>query len=187
MIERGIKMSRIGNRIITIPAGVTVAVQQNLVNVTGPKGSLSIPFDPKIVKVEQKEQTVEVKRLNELKTSRMLHGTINSHISNAIIGVTKEFKKDLVLKGVGYRAKTEGSNLLLTLGFSHPVKLPIPKNIKVETPAPTDMVITSVDKQALGEFCAVIRSYRMPEPYKGKGVLFKDEQIIRKVGKKADK
>lgn len=180
-------MSRIGNRVISIPAGVTVGIQSNIVNVTGPKGTVNVNYDPKIVKVEQNDQTILVKRLNELKTSKMLHGTINSHISNAIIGVTKEFKKELVLKGVGYRAKPEGQNLVLTLGYSHPVKLAIPKTIKVEAPQPTEIVLTSVDKQALGEFCAVIRSYRMPEPYKGKGILFKDEQIIRKVGKKADK
>ena len=180
-------MSRIGNRIINIPAGVTVAIQANAINVTGPKGSLSINYDDKNVKVEQKEQTIVVKCLNDLKTSHMLHGTINSHISNAIIGVTKEFKKELTLKGVGYRAKVEGSSLVLTLGFSHPVKLAIPAGIRVECPAATDLVISGANKQAVGQFCAVIRAYRMPEPYKGKGVLFKDEQIIRKVGKKADK
>ncbi len=180
-------MSRIGNRIISIPAGVTIGIQPAVVTVTGPKGNLAIDYDSKVVKVEQKENTIVVSPLNDLKTTHMLHGTINSHISNAIIGVTKEFKKELTLKGVGYRAKVEGSNLVLSLGFSHPVKLAIPQSVKVETPAATDLVLTSPNKQVLGQFCATIRAYRMPEPYKGKGILFKNEQIIRKVGKKADK
>lgn len=180
-------MSRIGNRIISIPAGVSVNIQSNLVTINGPKGTINVPFDAKKISVEQKDQTISVKPLDATKTTKMLQGTINAHINNAIIGVTKEFKKELTLKGVGYKAKVEGSNLVLTLGFSHPVKLSIPKNVKVEAPSATDLIITGSDKQIIGEFCAIIRSYRMPEPYKGKGVLFKNEQIIRKVGKKADK
>lgn len=180
-------MSRIGNRIINIPAGVTVNVQPSVISVSGPKGNLSIDYNSKLINVEQKDQKIYVKPLNELKTTRMLHGTINAHINNAIIGVTNEFKKELVLKGVGYKAKVEGKDLVLTLGFSHPVKLAIPANVKVETPSATEMVISGPNKQVIGQFCATIRAYRMPEPYKGKGILFKNEQIIRKVGKKADK
>lgn len=180
-------MSRIGNRIINVPTGVSVDIQAKQVNIAGPKGNLVVNYDNKLIKVEKQDSTVNVKRANEDKTTRMLHGTINALISNAIIGVTKEFKNELVLKGVGYKAKAEGTKLNLALGFSHPVELLIPKGLRVETPTATEINVIGSDKQVVGEFCAIIRSYRMPEPYKGKGVLFKNEQIIRKTGKKADK
>ncbi|MGL4950693.1 MAG: 50S ribosomal protein L6 [Mycoplasma sp.] len=180
-------MSRIGNRILSIPAGVTIDIQPTHVTVTGPKGVLKIDYNKKMVTVENADNKIIVKRLNEIKQTKMLHGTVNANIANAIIGVTEEFKKELVLKGVGYKAKVEGKKIVLALGFSHPVELEIPATVKVETPSATEIVVSGPNKQMVGELCAVIRSYRMPEPYKGKGVLFKNEQIIRKAGKKADK
>lgn len=180
-------MSRIGNRIINVPSGVNIDIQPKQVNITGPKGNLVVNYNNKLIQVEKQENTVNVKRANEEKTTRMLHGTINALISNAVIGVTQEFKNELVLKGVGYKAKSENGKLNLSLGFSHPLELLIPKGLRVETPTVTEINVIGSDKQAVGEFCAIVRSYRMPEPYKGKGVLFKNEQIIRKTGKKADK
>ncbi|MGL4951770.1 MAG: 50S ribosomal protein L6 [Mycoplasma sp.] len=180
-------MSRIGNRILSVPNGVTIDIQPSCVNVTGPKGTLKIDYNNKMVKVECNDNKIVVTRANEIKQTKMLHGTVNANISNALIGVTEEFKKELVLKGVGYKAKVEGKKIVLALGFSHPVELDIPETVKVETPTATEINVSGPNKQMVGELCAVIRSYRMPEPYKGKGVLFKNEQIIRKAGKKADK
>ncbi|MGL4947932.1 MAG: 50S ribosomal protein L6 [Mycoplasma sp.] len=180
-------MSRIGNRILSVPAGVTIDIKPTHVDIKGPKGDLRVDYNNKMVSVESVDNTIVVKRHNEIKQTKMLHGTVNANISNAIIGVTEEFKKELVLKGVGYKAKVEGKKLVLALGFSHPVELNIPETVKVETPTATEINVSGPNKQMVGELCAVIRSYRMPEPYKGKGVLFKNEQIIRKAGKKADK
>lgn len=180
-------MSRIGNRILSIPTGISVEIKNDFINITGPKGILDVNFNNKLISVKHQDNKLVITRLNEDKETKMLHGTTNANIANAILGVNNEFKKELVLKGVGYKAKVEGKKLVLTLGFSHPVELDIPNGIKVETPSNTDIIITSINKQAIGQFCAVIRKYRPPEPYKGKGILFKNEQIIRKVGKKAEK
>lgn len=180
-------MSRIGNRLINIPAGVTVDIKSDNVVVKGPKGELTIPYNNKCIIVENKDNIISVKRTNEIKTTKMLHGTTNAHIKNAIVGVTETFVKTLIFKGVGYKAKTEGSKLNLTLGFSHPVILDIPSNIKIDVVSPTEINVSSISKTDVGEFCAVVRAYRKPEPYKGKGILFKGEQIIRKAGKTADK
>lgn len=180
-------MSRIGNRIIKIPTGVSITIEPRQVQVKGPHGTLVVDYNKKLIKVEQQADTIQVHRLDELQTTRMLHGTINAHIANAVHGVTEQFKKELVLKGVGYRAKVEQKKLVLSLGFSHPVNIDIPQDVKIETPTATEINIIGPNKQVVGELCAIIRSYRMPEPYKGKGVLFKNEQIIRKTGKKAEK
>ena len=180
-------MSRIGNRVLQIPSGVTLEIGTNQVKVNGGSEHIVVAFDPKVITVAQKENTVVVTRKNELKTTKMLHGTVNANLNNAMVGLTKGFEKSLVLKGVGYKAKVEGSKLNMTLGFSHPVSLDIPKNIKVETPAPTEIKLKSSSKEAVGQFAAIIRAYRMPEPYKGKGILFDGEKIIRKAGKTADK
>ncbi len=180
-------MSRIGNRVLPIPSGLSVDIKDNFVNISGPKGKIEISYNAKLINVKNDNNTIIVSRNNEDKETKMLHGTVNANIANALVGVSQEFKKELTLKGVGYKAKLEGKKLVLTLGFSHPVVLNIPDGVKVESPSATDLVISSASKQLVGEFCALIRRYRPPEPYKGKGVLFKNEQIIRKVGKKAEK
>ncbi len=180
-------MSRIGNRVLKIPTGLSVDVKSNIVHINGPKGKIDVKFNPNLVSVVNQDNAITVRRLNEDKETKMLHGTINANIANAIIGVSQEFKKELVLKGVGYKVKQEGKNLVLTLGYSHPVVLAIPEGIKVEIPNQTELSIIGCSKEKVGEFCAIIRRYRPPEPYKGKGILFKNEQIIRKVGKKAEK
>ena len=180
-------MSRIGNRILTVPSGVTLEIQPTQIKVSGNNETIMVAYDPKIIGVEQKDGHVTVTRKNELKETKMLHGTVNANLNNALIGLTKGFEKTLILKGVGYKAKVEGSKLNMTLGFSHPVILDIPRNIKVETPSATEIKLKSSSKEAVGQFCAVIRTYRMPEPYKGKGILFDGEKIIRKAGKTADK
>lgn len=180
-------MSRIGNRLIKVPTGVSIDIQSNNVLVKGPKGELNIPYDNKVITVKSSPEGLTVNRSNDAKTVKMLHGTINALINNAVIGVTDMFTKTLIFKGVGYKAKLEGSKLNLTLGFSHPVILDVPKGITITIVSPTEINITSISKIDVGQFCAVIRSYRKPEPYKGKGILFKGEQIIRKAGKTADK
>lgn len=180
-------MSRIGNRILTIPSGINIEIAKDFVKLSSSNDNLVVNYSPKSLSVEQKENTIVVKRKNELKETKMLHGTVNANINNALIGLTKGFEKTLILKGVGYKAKVEGTKLNMTLGFSHPVVLEIPKNIKVETPSATEIKLKSSSKESVGQFCAVIRAYRMPEPYKGKGILFEGEQIIRKAGKTADK
>lgn len=180
-------MSRIGNRILIIPAGIKVEINKDNVVLSNATENLVVAYTPKSIKVEQKETNIVVTRKNDIKENKMLHGTVNANLNNAIVGLTTGFKKTLILKGVGYKAKVEGTKIVLSLGFSHPVILDIPKEVKVETPVPAEIILSSVSKEVLGQFCAVIRKYRMPEPYKGKGVLFKGEQIIRKAGKTADR
>ena len=178
-------MSRIGNRVLTIPNNVEVNIEKDLINISGPNGKLVVNYPKSVIELSKENNSITIKRKNELKQSKMFHGTVNANLNNAIIGVSIGFKKELVLKGVGY--KVENDKLTLTLGFSHPVILDIPKDIKIETPTPTEIIITSNSKENLGQFAAIIRAYRKPEPYKGKGVLYKGEQIIRKAGKTADK
>ncbi len=180
-------MSRIGNRILVIPNNVEVNIEKDLINVSGPNGKLVVNYPRTVIELLKENNLITVKRKNELKQSRMFHGTVNANLNNALIGVSVGFKKELVLKGVGYKAKVEDQKLILTLGFSHPVILDIPKGIKIEITIPSEIVITSSSKEDVGQFAAVIRAYRKPEPYKGKGVLYKGEQIIRKAGKTADK
>ncbi len=180
-------MSRIGNRVLTIPSNVEVNIEKDFINISGPNGKLVVNYPKNVIELSKENNSITVKRKNELKQSRMFHGTVNANLNNAIIGVSTGFKKELVLKGVGYKAKVENDKLTLTLGFSHPVVLDIPKDIKIEIPTPTEIIINSNSKENLGQFAAIIREYRKPEPYKGKGVLYKGEQIIRKAGKTADK
>lgn len=179
-------MSRIGNRIIDIPAGTTIEVLKDSVKVSGKNGAIEIPFNKKIISVISKENKVFVKRINDEKESKMLHGTINANINNAIIGVTQGHSKTLKISGVGYKAAVSGNNLNLSLGYSHPIQLQIPNGIKVECPEPTEVRISGAEKSVVGQFAAVIRSKRKPEPYKGKGVMYSDEHIVRKAGKTAE-
>ena len=174
-------MSRIGNRILTIPEGVTVTVDGNIVTVKGPKGELSTEINKNItVKVEGNEVKVE-RKSDEYKS---FHGTANANINNMIIGV-KSFEKQLESVGVGYRFNVKGKELVVSAGYSHPVTVEVPEGITLENPSNTELTVKGIDKRLVGEFAANVRKIRKPEPYKGKGIRYKDEHIIRKVGKKA--
>ncbi|MCF0217533.1 MAG: 50S ribosomal protein L6 [Malacoplasma sp.] len=179
-------MSRIGNRLLPIPAGVNVTIEKTLVKVEGKLGKLDINFNPKKISVLNKDNKVIVKRNNNEKTTCMLHGTINAIINNALIGVDKGHTKKLLINGVGYRANVAGNKINLSLGYSHPISLEIPAGINVTCPSVTEVVIVGADKAKVGQLAAVIRGKRPPEPYNGKGVMYSDEIIIRKVGKTAE-
>ena len=176
-------MSRIGSKPVAIIDGVEVIIAGQDVSAKGPKGSLTatMPSEVSIV-IEGKE--VVVKPLNNGKRARAMWGLSRSLIANLIEGTSKGYSKKLEINGVGYRAKMQGSKLELSLGFSHPVIFEIPEGIKVEVPTPTELVISGADKQLVGEFAALIRKKRPPEPYKGKGVKYEGEYIFRKEGKK---
>nr|WP_319399991.1 50S ribosomal protein L6 [uncultured Carboxylicivirga sp.] len=181
-------MSRIGKAPISIPSGVNVTVKDNTVTVKGLKGELTQAIHPELeVKVE--DGTLIVERPNDEKEIRSMHGLYRSLINNMVVGVSEGYKKELELVGVGYRATSQGQLLELALGFSHPIHLMLPSEIKVEavTDRKSNPIITleSADKQLLGQVCAKIRSLRKPEPYKGKGVRFKGEVVRRKAGKSA--
>ena len=175
-------MSRIGNRKLVIPAGVTVNVENEIVKVTGPKGELTTTLARGIsAKVEG--NTLEVTRENDL--YKPMHGTVNANIHNMIVGVTEGFKKELEIVGVGYRFSLKGNVIVIGAGYSHPVEMQIPTGITVECPSNTELTIKGINKELVGEFAANVRKVRQPEPYKGKGIRYKDEHIIRKEGKKA--
>lgn len=175
-------MSRIGNRILTIPAGVTVSVDGSNVTVKGPKGELSTVID-KNINVEVEGTELKVTRVND--NFKTAHGTVNANINNMIIGVSTGFEKKLEAVGVGYRFALKGNELVVSAGYSHPVNVKIPTGITLESPSNTELVVKGIDKQAVGQFAAEVRSIREPEPYKGKGIRYTDEHIIRKEGKKA--
>jgi len=181
-------MSRIGVLPINIPSGVNVTVKENVVTVKGPKGELHQEINPDI-KVEISEGNIEVKRPSDEKKYKAMHGLYRSLIHNMVVGVSEGYRKQLELVGVGYRAQNTGQVLELSLGYSHPIHIQLPKEIKVE--AKTDrksnplITLESADKQLLGQVCAKLRSLRKPEPYKGKGIRFLGEQIRRKAGKSA--
>ena len=175
-------MSRIGNRTLTLPSNVTLTVDGNIVTVKGPKGELSTELN-KHITVEVNENEVVVKRDND--NFKNFHGTANANIKNMIIGVSDGFEKKLEAVGVGYRFALKGNQLVVTAGYSHPVEVNIPEGIKLEVPSNTELFVRGTDKQLVGEFAANVRKIRPPEPYKGKGIRYSDEHIIRKVGKKA--
>jgi large subunit ribosomal protein L6 len=175
-------MSRIGNRIITVPAGVTVEENDGVVTVKGPKGELKQPMLKGItMKLEGTELTLE----RESETYKAMHGTMNSLINNMIIGVTKGYEKGLEIIGVGYRFNVQGRKLVISAGYSHLVNMDIPEGITVESSSNTEITVKGIDKVLVGEFAANIRKVRSPEPYKGKGIRYKDEHVRRKEGKKA--
>lgn len=177
-------MSRIGNRVLTLPSNVTLTVDGNKVTVKGPKGELSTEVN-KHITVEVKENEVVITRDND--NYKNFHGTANANIKNMIVGVSEGFEKKLEAVGVGYRFNLKGNNLVVTAGYSHPVEVSIPAGIKLEVPSNTELFVRGADKQLVGEFAANVRKIRKPEPYKGKGIRYIDEHIIRKVGKKAAK
>ncbi|HEY0670801.1 MAG TPA: 50S ribosomal protein L6 [Longimicrobiales bacterium] len=179
-------MSRIGRKPITIPGNVTVSVDGSTVKVKGPKGELARTFEPSMkVRVENNEVLVE--RPNDDKRERALHGLTRALLANMVTGVTEGFKKTLEIVGVGYRAEKKGKNLVVSVGYSHPVNYPEPEGITLSTPAPTTIVIEGIDKQKVGQVAAELREFRPPEPYKGKGIRYQGEQVRRKAGKTAGK
>ncbi|HEY8436958.1 MAG TPA: 50S ribosomal protein L6 [Haloplasmataceae bacterium] len=178
-------MSRIGKKPIAIPDGVEVTIDEsNLVVVKGPKGHLQFQFN-KSMKIEKKDNEIIVTRPNDDRFMRSLHGTTRAILQNMITGVTKGFSKELEIHGVGFRAQLQGNKLVLSLGKAHTDDLEIPEGITVELPKNTQIIVKGADKQLVGEFAAKIRSCRKPEPYKGKGIRYKDERIIIKEGKTA--
>lgn len=183
-------MSRIGKHPISIPAGVTVSVKDGVVTVKGPKGELTQSVDARI-EVAVEDAQVVVRRNSDDRQERSLHGLYRALINNMIIGVSEGFTKTLELVGVGYRASNQGQILELSLGFTHNIFLQLPKEINLETKTERNknplIILSSADKQLLGQVCSKIRSFRMPEPYKGKGIRFEGEVIRRKSGKSAGK
>ena len=175
-------MSRIGNRKIEVPEGVTVKVENDIVTVTGPKGSLSQKM-LKGISLEQEGNTITLTRVND--AAKAMHGTMNALLHNMILGVTKGYEKGLEIIGVGYRFNVAGNKLTINAGYSHPVVMDVPEGLTVEAPSNTEIVVKGIDKVLVGEFSANVRKVRKPEPYKGKGIRYKDEHIQRKEGKKA--
>ncbi len=179
-------MSRIGRMPIVVPAGVTVKVDGNVVSVKGPKGELTRTI-PKDMIVEIGEGVVNISRPSEEKQHKSLHGLTRTLVNNMVTGVTKGFSRTLEIAGVGYRAAKAGTKLNLTLGFSHPVEVEPPTGITIDVPAPNRIVVSGIDKEAVGALAAKIRSFREPEPYKGKGIKYEGEVVRRKVGKAGGK
>ena len=177
-------MSRIGNRKIVIPEGVSVELNDNIVKVTGKLGELSLEL-PNVIKMEIKDNEITLTRINEIKTTKAMHGTTNANITNMIKGVTEGYKKNLEIIGVGYRFNLQGNKLVISAGYSHPVEIEIPAGLKLELISNTEISVFGISKELVGEFAANIRKVRQPEPYKGKGIRYKDEYIRRKEGKKA--
>ena len=179
-------MSRIGNRKIAIPTGVSVTTENNVVTVKGAKGSLTQDIHS-LVDVLVNENVLETKAKNDSKEANINVGTMNSLISNMIVGVSEGFSKGLEAVGVGYRFQVQGNKINVSAGFSHPVVIEVPADLKVEQVSNTEITISGIDKQKVSEFAANIRKIRKPEPYKGKGIRYKGEYVRRKEGKKAAK
>nr|YP_010208403.1 ribosomal protein L6 [Pseudo-nitzschia cuspidata]UBA15416.1 ribosomal protein L6 [Pseudo-nitzschia cuspidata] len=175
-------MSRIGKLPITIPANVDINWNGSEMSVKGKFGTLEISI-PDTIEIQQDENTLKVSLKNDNRNLRSLHGLYRTLINNMIIGVSEQFELTLILKGVGYRAAVQGKEIVLSLGYSHPVKIDIPETISVEVVQNTTINLKSCDKELLGLFASNIRAWRRPEPYKGKGILYKNEQILRKAGK----
>ncbi|RMD80816.1 MAG: 50S ribosomal protein L6 [Gammaproteobacteria bacterium] len=176
-------MSRIAKKPVPIPAGVQVSVAGGMLSVKGSKGSLEMPLHPE-VEVAQEDGTLRFAPRSEKRTARAMAGTLRSLAANMVQGVSAGFERRLELVGVGYRAQAQGKVLNLSLGFSHPVLYEVPEGITIETPSPTEVVVRGIDKQRVGQVAAEIRAFRPPEPYKGKGVKYADEVVVRKEAKK---
>ena len=180
-------MSRIGNAPVAVPSGVDITIADGNVTVKGPKGSLSrsIPGD---IEIRQEDGALTFVRPNDERKNKALHGLTRSLVNNMVIGVTDGYTKQLEIVGVGYRAEAQGANgLRLNLGFSHPVTVTAPEGISFEVPVPTQVVVSGIDKEVVGQVAANIRSIRKPEPYKGKGVRYAGERVLRKAGKAGKK
>ena len=177
-------MSRIGNKHITLPAGVTVEVQDSAVVVKGPKGTLNVPLN-KGISVEIDGTALICKRANEQKQTKQNHGTTRANIHNAIVGVSEGYKKELEMRGIGYKAQLQGKNVVLWAGYSHTITIVPNEGVTVTLPSPTEIVVEGIDKQAVGQTAARIREVRRPEPYLGKGIRYKNEYVALKEGKRA--
>ena len=176
-------MSRIGRMPITVPAGVTVTVtEDNFVTVKGPKGELKKQLHGDMI-IKQENGAIEIQRPSEIKKHKALHGLTRTLLNNMIVGVTEGFKKELEINGVGYRAQMQGKTLVMNLGYSHNVEMTAPEGVTIEVPNPNSVIISGSDNQVVGQFAAEVREKRPPEPYKGKGIKYIDERIIRKEGK----
>jgi large subunit ribosomal protein L6 len=176
-------MSRIGKKAVAVPSGVTASVDGQTVKMKGPKGALELVL-PGEVTAKMEKGAIKVDPRNETKRARSMWGTSRTLVFNLVTGVTKGFEKKLEITGVGYRAALQGKNLQIALGYSHDVIYPVPEGIAIATPKPTEIVVTGIDKQKVGQVAAEIRAFRPPEPYKGKGVKYAGEFIFRKEGKK---
>jgi large subunit ribosomal protein L6 len=176
-------MSRVGKRPVTVPAGVTANVEGQTVKVKGPKGAVQLVLHDDVEAKLDKDK-LQVNPRHETKRARALWGTSRALVRNLMTGVTKGFERKLEITGVGYRAAVQGKNLQIALGYSHDVVYPIPEGIQIATPKPTEITITGIDRQKVGQVAAEIRGFRPPEPYKGKGVKYAGEYIFRKEGKK---
>jgi len=176
-------MSRIGKSPVSIPKGVEATLSANAIAVKGPLGTLNCPLTGQ-VKVKKSGETLVFTVAPDQENANAMSGTVRALVANMVTGVTKGFEKKLNLVGVGYRAQAQGDKLNLSLGFSHPVVHQMPKGVKVETPTQTEIVIKGIDRQQVGQVAAEVRAYRPPEPYKGKGVRYSDEQVIIKETKK---
>ncbi|MBQ0100183.1 MAG: 50S ribosomal protein L6 [Lachnospiraceae bacterium] len=175
-------MSRIGKMPVTIPAGVTVTIAGNVVTVKGPKGELKREFSP-AMNIEQKDGSIVVSRPNDLKENKALHGLTRTLINNMVVGVSEGYQKVLEVNGVGYRAAKAGKVLTLNLGYSHPVEMTDPEGIETVCDGQNKIIVKGINKEQVGQYAAEIRTKRPPEPYKGKGIKYETETIIRKVGK----
>lgn len=179
-------MSRVGRKPITIPKGVSVTKSENVIKVKGPKGELQTAVHNNM-EVEIKDGVLTVERPDDLKLNKSLHGLTRALIQNMINGVNKHYQKTLDIVGVGYKAEQKGENILINIGYSHPIFFMPPAGITLQVSTPNQIVVSGIDKQLVGMIAAKIRSFRKPEPYKGKGIKYSDEQIIRKAGKTAGK
>ncbi len=176
-------MSRIGSKAVQIPDGVNATIDGQQVSVKGPKGELSVVLVDEVT-AKMTDDGISLDSRDESKRSRSMWGMSRTLVSNSVVGVAEGFSKTLEIIGVGYRAQVQGSALQLQLGLSHDVRYPIPEGIKIECPKPTEIVISGINKQRVGQVAAEIRSYRPPEPYKGKGIRYLGEYVFRKEGKK---
>ena len=179
-------MSRIGNKPITVPDGVEVKLEGNHITVKGPKGTLERDIHNNI-KVSIEDKTVKVERPNDEPANRSLHGLTRTLINNMINGVVNEYKRELEINGVGYRAQKKGNNLVMNLGYSHPVEMEAPQGITFDVPNPNQIIVRGIDKELVGQTAAVIRTKRPPEVYRGKGIKYAEEHIRRKEGKAGKK
>ena len=179
-------MSRIGNKEIELPAGVKIEVKNDSVQVTGPKGTLAAPLFNGI-KIEEAGTVIKVARRDDSKEQKAKHGLVRALLANCVTGLSKGFSKTLILQGTGYRAVKKGEKIALSLGYSHEINYDQPKDVQIDVPEMTKIVISGIDKQRVGQVAAQIRSYRKPEPYKGKGIRYENEKIIRKAGKAGKK
>ena len=177
-------MSRIGKKIIVLPPEINAKIENSLIVISGPKGELKQQISPQIeVDLNNSEKTIHIKKLNNTKKAQALHGLYRSIINNMVIGVSQGFEKKLIINGVGYRSQNEGKNLILNVGYSHPINIQPPNDIHIKVENNINITVSGINKETVGQVAAKIRATRPPEPYKGKGIRYANETIRRKVGK----